>query len=64
MAYDDRGELDLTKQIDTLKESRDRFKMLFMEVSYLLHREKKKIKRYRRFVKFLEGGVRDRKTNN
>jgi len=58
MPIDDRGELDLTKQIDTLKESRDRFKMLFLEVSELLHREKKKIKRYRRFVKFLEGGCK------
>lgn len=60
---DDRGELDLTKQIDTLKESRDRFKMLFLEVSELLHREKRKIKRYRRFVKYLEGGNSGRKTN-
>lgn len=60
---DDRGELDLTKQIDVLTESRDRFKMLFLEVSELLHREKKKIKRYRRFVKYLEGGNSGRKTN-
>lgn len=60
---DDRGELDLTKQIDVLTESRDRFKMLFLEVSELLHREKRKIKRYRRFVKYLEGGNSGRKTN-
>jgi hypothetical protein len=56
--------MDKDEQIKILKESRDRFKMLFLEVFQLLHREKKKIKRYRRFVKFLEGGVRDRKTNN
>jgi len=55
--------MDKDKQIEILQESRDRFKMLFLEVSELLHREKKKIKRYRRFVKYLEGGISGRKTN-
>jgi len=56
--------MDKDEEIKILKESRDRFKMLFLEVFQLLHREKKKIARYRRFVKYLEGGISGRKTDN
>lgn len=63
MSIDDRGELDLTRQIDTLTYSRNRFKSLFLETFAELKKEKIKLKRYRRFVKYLEGGISGRKTD-
>jgi hypothetical protein len=63
MARDDRGDCDLTKRIDVLTSENKRLKFLATELYVKLIKERKKIQRYRKFVKYLEGGISGRKTD-
>lgn len=63
MARDDRGDCDLTKRIDVLTLENKRLKFLATELYVKLIKERKKIQRYRKFVKYLEGGISGRKTD-
>lgn len=57
MAKDDRGDLDLTKRIDILEDQNKRLKSLANELYSKLVRERKKLKRYHRFVTYQNGGI-------